>query len=145
MKSTVVDESLSITITRVLFQRETTYLLQVYFNSINISHLETIAVLTQLWPLLDYLFGRHISSSLFMPIFFWNCRHVYIYKILMPWSIKLTDSNIFGSNIFFLNIYDPFSTQCLEATFPFWKCLLLLQFINISHLAGIAVLSLVVE
>ena len=92
---------------------------------INISYLAALLVLLYLWPLMDSLFGRHISFSLFLPISF-GFVHTCVYLQntnaleLLRWQPQIV---YICMPHFFFHICDTLHIPCLTGIFHFCRCL----------------------
>ena len=55
---------------------------------------------------------------------FWNCWHMYLYKILMPICVKWQPEIFYIYKPYlFLHIYNPLTIPCLAIIFVLCKCL----------------------
>ena len=91
----------------------------------NISHLGTIFSLLHLWPLMDFLFGRHF----FLHVYAIYIEHVHIYAHLKNTMVHEVFSHhpqtfyIWKPSLFF-HIYNPLSITCLVVIFVLYLFLL---------------------
>ena len=94
---------------------------EVLLQLIKISHLGAIFLLSHVWPIMESMFDRHISFSLFMPISF-DIVNTYVYiqntNAHEVWGDSLKYFK-FVSHIFSFIIYNILSISCLPTIFIF--------------------------
>ena len=105
-------------------------------------HLTTIFILSYLWTLIYSLLGRHNFCFLIYANNFWDCTQIWVYtkyKMLRKCYMRATNILICKPYLLLHN-YELFNYSSFGTHF-FTVMKVLLQFINILHLAAIFVLS----